>query len=163
MNQIKGNYPSLELNKSNVLHITRCNTQFQHYIYNGRTLEITKPCVGCILSRVNLKTHETITYVVTSCFNKKKGKNKNIIDLIYIEPIVDIYDDSVTFINSKSPGIIKLTNHGEWFSTTMRSQFEYTWDTYKSPRRASKHIQISKIMTNKVNMWNVISSHSKSI
>ena len=160
MNQPKAYNPS---NETNVLHITRCNTQLQNYIYNGRVIEVIKPCIGCILSRINLKTHETITYVVTACFTKKKGKNKDIIDLIYIEPIVDIHNDSITFVNSKCPGIIKLTNHGEWFSTTMRSQFEYSWNTYKSPRRATKHIPISKNMTNKVNMWNIICPHSKSI
>jgi len=110
--------------------LARSNTDIQSYYYNNRQIQIPKPVLGSLLTKINLKTSETSSYVVIKIFTKKKGINKDIIHLIFLEKVVEITSTHVTYQSSSFPMILKLTNHGEWCSSKMKHEFKYLWDFY---------------------------------
>ena len=136
------------------------HSSMQTYLYANTTNEILKPEVGTILTRIDKETHEIQPYVVTKIFKKSRGTNSGIIDLIYLEKINSIIEDVITYTTTEYPMIIKLTNHGEWISHTIKLKYDYLWDTYLPSSSTTQPI-MNKRHQNTVSLWTISKSPPK--
>ena len=103
-------------------------TQVQSFDYNHQNMNIVRPYIGSKLYRVNKKTLDG--FVVTKVFTKQKGKNKGVVDKIYLCKITSDCDNNIEYDPQKKI-ILQLNNHGRWWNAKLQREYVFYWDTLK--------------------------------
>ena len=114
--------------KSSCKSLILTPTLAQNYLFNESLITIVKPQIGSLLYRMKRKTKKLSIYIVFYSNIRQKGKNRGIIDLVKLELINNIENNNVIFTHSNYPLILKLTNHGEWWSKKLKLEFKFQWD-----------------------------------
>jgi hypothetical protein len=108
------------------------HTSKQIYRYNDNEFSIIKPNVGSILSRFDKNTSDVKSYVVVNTFIKNKGRNKGIVDIVRLYPILSLNNRTVKYIKKDNPYILTLTNHGDWWTRDLENIYEFNWNMYNN-------------------------------
>lgn len=103
--------------------------QTQMYRYRGEAISIVSPRIGTVLRRSTRKTRQTEMFVAIEIAIKPRGNNKGVVDLVKLEPIDSVNDGFAVYRKSTYPLVMKLSNHGEWWTKRLLTEFEYEWVT----------------------------------
>ena len=106
------------------------NSDVQPFIYHNILQSIIKPNKGTILTLIpkDVVVEERKHYVVIEIFKSKKGVNKDIISMIYLQPIHKITSSTLIYQHTTYPMILRLTNHGHWGIIKIREKYTFLWD-----------------------------------
>lgn len=113
---------------SSTSSISRVETELQDYHREGNTFSIVKPNVGSILYQTSKQTGKVEIFVVVKVNKRKSKTNKGIISLIDMKPVKNIANDNIYYDNSANTITYRLNNFGEWWDTTMKNAYNFSWD-----------------------------------